>query len=323
MVRMSRARRSPSVPVRMSTPSLVALLALAVGASAAAAQPPSSGASAAPADCADRSARRTVVEAERAFARQALEAGAQAAFMANLDGASILFRPGPVPGRAFQAAHPIPDDAGTLRWSPVWSITASSDDLGVTSGPYEWRPARAGAPSGFGTFNSVWRRDAAGVWRVLFDVGAGGSGPVEVPACAPVATVEAPATPHVAPTDPDALAALLRADSTLGARFADAAAGLLAVATPGTRLVREQVGVRTGVDAARALVETVGGSVAATPIAGGVSAAGDLGYSYGRYALGAAERGHYLRVWRRGADGAWRLVLDVTNALPPAPPRPD
>jgi ketosteroid isomerase-like protein len=41
--------------------------------------------------------------------------------------------------------------------------------------------------------------------------------------------------------------------------------------------------------------------------------AGDLGYTYGTYALKGdqASRGFYVRVWTRGRDGVWRVALDV------------
>jgi hypothetical protein len=43
------------------------------------------------------------------------------------------------------------------------------------------------------------------------------------------------------------------------------------------------------------------------------SMAGDLGYTYGAYALKGhqASRGFYVRVWTRGRDGVRRVALDV------------
>jgi ketosteroid isomerase-like protein len=40
---------------------------------------------------------------------------------------------------------------------------------------------------------------------------------------------------------------------------------------------------------------------------------GDLGYTYGSYALKGDRRAHgfYVRVWTRGRDGVWRVALDV------------
>ncbi len=52
-----------------------------------------------------------------------------------------------------------------------------------------------------------------------------------------------------------------------------------------------------------------------------VSSAGDLGYTWGRYtshrvsAEGeeTTSRGRYLTIWRRQADGTWKVELDLGN----------
>ena len=58
-----------------------------------------------------------------------------------------------------------------------------------------------------------------------------------------------------------------------------------------------------------------------------VSESGDLAYTRGTYASGltapdgkpVTERGKWVSIWRRQADGAWRVVVDIynTDALPP------
>jgi ketosteroid isomerase-like protein len=55
------------------------------------------------------------------------------------------------------------------------------------------------------------------------------------------------------------------------------------------------------------------------PIKADVSHSGDLGYAYGSYEVGGAkpEKGYYARVWKRDAQGRWRIVMDVTNPIPP------
>ena len=49
---------------------------------------------------------------------------------------------------------------------------------------------------------------------------------------------------------------------------------------------------------------------------------GKLGYVWGRWTLrrsGAPEEhGHYLDIWRRGADGKWKLLFDVGEPTQPA-----
>jgi uncharacterized protein (TIGR02246 family) len=57
-----------------------------------------------------------------------------------------------------------------------------------------------------------------------------------------------------------------------------------------------------------------------------VSAAGDLAYEIGRFALkvqpegkGVVEsKGKYVVVWRKGPDEAWRLQVDIWNSGPVA-----
>jgi hypothetical protein len=52
-----------------------------------------------------------------------------------------------------------------------------------------------------------------------------------------------------------------------------------------------------------------------------VAQSGDLGYTYGSYELKEAnatsEKGYYARVWKRGANDQWQVVLDTTSPLPP------
>ena len=50
-----------------------------------------------------------------------------------------------------------------------------------------------------------------------------------------------------------------------------------------------------------------------------VSAAGDLGYTCGRYELtfkDATEKGYYARLWARGGGGPWQVLLEVTSPGP-------
>jgi len=58
-----------------------------------------------------------------------------------------------------------------------------------------------------------------------------------------------------------------------------------------------------------------------------VARSGDLAYETGTYELTtsdakkkpATENGHYVVVWQKQADGAWKVVQDVPVSDPPAP----
>ena len=62
------------------------------------------------------------------------------------------------------------------------------------------------------------------------------------------------------------------------------------------------------------------------PTKAGVSAGGDMGYTTGLYQLRltgqngkpVSDHGKYLTVWKKQADGGWRVVADTFNSdLPP------
>jgi ketosteroid isomerase-like protein len=60
----------------------------------------------------------------------------------------------------------------------------------------------------------------------------------------------------------------------------------------------------------------------------GMSRAQDLAYSFGtgtagRISTAATNRVSYVHIWRKAADGTWKLVLDLISPLPePPPPAP-
>jgi ketosteroid isomerase-like protein len=60
-----------------------------------------------------------------------------------------------------------------------------------------------------------------------------------------------------------------------------------------------------------------GFSLAWTPTKADVSAAGDVGYTAGRYEMtmaGGSERGKYVTVWKKQAGGEWKVMEDIFNA---------
>ena len=59
-----------------------------------------------------------------------------------------------------------------------------------------------------------------------------------------------------------------------------------------------------------------------TAVDGGISASGDLGYTYGTYEFRSRDKdgrlsstyGKYATIWRKQRDGSWKVVLDMGNA---------
>jgi len=61
-----------------------------------------------------------------------------------------------------------------------------------------------------------------------------------------------------------------------------------------------------------------------------VARSGDLAYETGTYSMTmtgrdkkpGTEKGHYVVVWRKQADGAWKVAVDAPSSDPPGDPAP-
>lgn len=253
-----------------------------------------------------------VEAAERAFDAHTLEHGLTAGFVAYAAPDGILFRPDPVNARAHLTAGP-PSDERRLRWWPGRIGAAVSGDLAFDAGPWSF-----GENLAHGWFFTIWKRQPDGQWRWVLDHGAGDlSGPSDIRPDTPV-RVAAPGLPHpqgAAAAWTEVLAAEAALSAALRAGPAEAAyAPWLAadawIATPDAGPVRGEAAAAAGARPAGLEIQP--------PAGGEASQAGDFAYAYGHAAWsgpdGAARRGHYVRVWRREADG-WRLVWDQLTPI--------
>jgi len=117
----------------------------------------------------DTSPRQQVANAERAFAKTMADRD-HVAFATFLADEAVFFTgPKPLHGKAEVAAawkrfYERPQ--APFSWQPEAVEVLESGTLAISSGPVF-------DPSGkkFATFTSIWRLEAPGVWRVVFDKG--------------------------------------------------------------------------------------------------------------------------------------------------------
>ncbi|MCU0952805.1 MAG: nuclear transport factor 2 family protein [Burkholderiaceae bacterium] len=112
-----------------------------------------------------------VMDADRAFARHAVEHGAAAAFKAFAAPDAIFFRTGAGPVRGPEAiAAVFAGGTAVPQWAPEGGEVAASNDLAWTWGPYRWTvPGSTAAPL-TGYYVTIWRR-IDGRWRWVGDLG--------------------------------------------------------------------------------------------------------------------------------------------------------
>lgn len=273
----------------------------------------------------DRAAAlQTVVRAEREFSKTAASKGTRGAFLSFIASDGVLFRPGPVNGREFLSAQP--DRPGLLAWEPSYADVSRAGDMGVTTGPWEFRrksdDERAAA---HGQFMTVWGKQPDGTWKFLIDTGVSHPAPQTAPPSLSFAS------DFRQNTEKDRLDVdtgtveknLLKLEREFSqASSADTARAFDAYADDDARLLREGQFPATGKASIRKLLTASPHALTWEPSAARASRSGDLGFTYGAYELktaasSAVERGHYTRVWKRKADGRWRFVIDVLNPLPP------
>jgi ketosteroid isomerase-like protein len=126
-------------------------------------------------------------------------------------------------------------------------------------------------------------------------------------------------------------AAIREADAgwskAFGARQLDAAVNYNAA---DATMLAPNIPMAPGKDAIRKVYEQLlaipGFSISWQPAKVEVARSGDVGYSRGTYELGMndakgnlmTDRGKYLTVWKKQADGTWKSVADMFNSDVPA-----
>lgn len=263
-----------------------------------------------------------IVAAERAFAQLSVEKGFKESFLAFIADDGVMFRPMPIKAKASLKERPEPPI--NLIWGPSHAEISRSGEMGWTTGPSEIRFKESNDII-YGQFVTVWKKQPDGSWRWVIDTGIGHDKPAspasELPKTGPVGKVPEAGKSPVPKVDTAAeTQALLALDRELGQATAKGtSAAYLAHVADDARLMRDGAPPYIGKDAVRAGLEKAPATMTSTPEGGDVSAAGDLGYTYGTAEWkDAGAKVGYLRIWEKQGD-AWKVAVDWVDD-PPAPP---
>ena len=252
-----------------------------------------------------------MVATERAFAARARVVGWKQAFLDYFADDAIGFdsdQSGPAKDQI--RSQPDPPKELQLLWEPRYGDIAATGDLGYLTGPStSINPARNNGMPRHSNYASVWKRQADGSFKVVMDVGIPTPGPVTFPQGftrafrdGAFAASGGPATdtPSLRKADDELTKDALRSQ-------VDAYRTRLA---PGARLHRGATMPLVGDDAIVTWLRSQPAYTQGEVRYAEAARSGDLGYTWGRYAL-PAEKGFYVRAWSRAGDGAWKVALDV------------
>ncbi len=256
---------------------------------------------------------------EGKFAAFSVKNGMRAAFIEFFADDSVLLRPDPVNGQTHMRAAT--DPPIVLDWKSQITVMSASHDLGMSTGPSKvLSKTDPSTPPSYGQFFSVWQKQKNGDWKVLLDhgIGHGNSLAPDLPLAA-YDLVPASGAPAVAGDSGEKRFVLRTAEIGAAKAYAESV-------TNQTRLIR---GGRVPIDGSAAIgeyVKTIEGKWTWQTLKEATSKANDFAYSLGTYswqpAEGAAQKGHYIRVWTRDAKtsaGRWILAGEVLTPRPPPP----
>jgi ketosteroid isomerase-like protein len=113
--------------------------------------------------------------ADAAFAKRSVEVGAAKAFRETMDPTDSLEFGSGAPIKGAEAIYKsLGGDAPSqtrLEWTPVDAWGSKGGDLGVTTGTWRLSGTLPTAPVITGRYVTVWRKNAAGAWKGLIDIG--------------------------------------------------------------------------------------------------------------------------------------------------------
>lgn len=252
-----------------------------------------------------------LIETEKAFTQASISQGTKTAFLNFLSNESIVFdKSMPVSGLEYWQNL---DFKGVITWQPLIVEIAGSLDFGYTVGNYQSHNTSAtDKPSTFGSFVTLWKKQADNSWKVAVDMGVSNDEVVVNNA-------------NVAEIYPTFKPSELRNRMVLAERMVfmndhfywKNAKSALNPFEPhlaqNVRLYRKNLKPIIGKENAKVfLKKTYNKNLVYTGLKAISSSAGDLVCVYGVIS-GAGKSGTYLRIYKQETKDAWKIVVEMVD----------
>jgi ketosteroid isomerase-like protein len=119
-----------------------------------------------------------LLKTDNDFALSSAEKGIKNAYLEYVDSNGVLLRPNSLPiigADAIDYIIAMQDERYSMTWRPNEAIVAASGELGYTYGTYKLQPSNGDA-SFYGTYVSIWKKQADGKWKFVLNTGNEGVG---------------------------------------------------------------------------------------------------------------------------------------------------
>jgi len=260
-----------------------------------------------------------LIREERAFAAKAEATDVPTAFLAYLDSAGVIFNgEGAVNGITEYSKAP-KGGQDLLKWYPLIGHVSQEGDMGFTAGPFQFLADRTQDAVGSGYFFSVWKKNAAGQFKVMLDGGVIHSGPATEAFKRDPEPQNNTAYRYIPPVGKvkdenpqpweaeDAFTATAQKDA--GKAYEQFLADEVVL------LRSDRPFGKTKAEALATLAQQQIQTYQFTRSGQGISQAGDLAYCFGsaRAAKGGKNvGGFFTRVWQRRPEG-WKIVAEQVS----------
>ena len=259
-------------------------------------------------------------EAERDFARASAMHGRNAAFVENFADESIIFTNTWITnGKQFWKEKKVVPVV--LKWEPEFMDISESRDFGISTGPWEaqeYRPYTTAVATGY--FVSVWKKQSDGTWKVILDAGS------TTPARANydhrfsflAGADKAISSPKKLNNETVRAELMEREQQILSSwKSNPLPTPYASVLAPNARLQREGRLPTTNADSITVWISQLHLTLTWRTSGGNAASSGDLGFTYGLFETQehtSGTKGHYVRIWKKQPDGAWKIALEMMSA---------
>ncbi len=244
-----------------------------------------------------------LVNAEKEFAGFTASHTIREGFLKFMDTSGVVFQHAN-PVNAIDVYRKQKAGAGILNWAPEFAVISAAGDMGITTGPYEFRTTPVDSAPSHGNFSSVWQINKDGIWKNMVDLGTSYQAiPQDIKEIRQVVL-------PLAQSEGGTYEELLAMDQALNSIIHKKNTVALATFFPeDSRLNRDNYAPVSGTNAVVCGLGDFGRQAVLIPIKGAMSESKDLAWFYGSVISGSRKE-NYLRVWVL-RNGKWSVIFQT------------